>query len=513
LVPDDNSAKLLRDALAVRYETQSEEIIVELASGPSIGEILTEARSRFGGAPVGYVARDEAGALEALRQGADEAVALPTLHDEAIQGFYDRTVLRAAVRREQEQLRASMVHSEKLAALGTLVAGVAHEVNNPLTSVQLCVDACRSLLNPSLTVASELRRAADRGTGLGAEEVSRLCELARSGALSREGFELLEEMTIASNQIASIVRDLRIFARADATEEKQVVDVASLIDQALRLVSREFQDCYVERDYVRDTPRVLVAPGRLSQVLINVLVNAAQALREIERPSHRVRISTRADEEYVAVSISDTGPGIAADVLDHIFDPFFTTKRVGAGTGLGLSISRAVMQEMGGDLIVTSVHGDGATFIALVPVASSTAVAAAMRRSVPSVASHQLGDRASILCIDEDSGVLKAYSRALGKRCNVLLASDGQEAIELLSSGSSPDAVVTELNLPQLGGAEFYQWLCQARPSLARRTIFVVADDTAQDYQYFAAELDNPVLLKPINTSALIQAIDSAVQR
>jgi CheY-like chemotaxis protein len=247
-------------------------------------------------------------------------------------------------------------------------------------------------------------------------------------------------------------------------------------------------------------------------VLINTLVNAAHAIREIERPSHHVRISTRSDSEHVAISIADTGPGIAPEALDHIFDPFFTTKRVGAGTGLGLSISRSIMQDLGGDLLVTSVHGEGATFILLIPVADKADFLQAMRGSTASVAPPKHRERPSVLFVDDDQKVLRAYSRAFGRTCNVLLASDGQEAIDLLRSGSAPDAIVTELALPELDGAALYSWISRERPGLARRTIFVTADSTTERYRSFLSELGNPLLLKPVNAANLLDAINAAVQ-
>jgi two-component system, NtrC family, sensor kinase len=363
-----------------------------------------------------------------------------------------------------------------------------------------------------MKVTEELGKLAARGTGASPEQIARLSALARTGAPSSEGSQLFEEMLIASKAIADIVRDLRIFARSDERSEgRQIVEVADLIDQVLRLVGREFPtQVIVERDYAPGLPKLVVPPGRLSQVLINVLMNAAHAIRDIERPVHRVRISTRADDQHVAITVSDTGPGIAPTTLDHIFDPFFTTKRVGTGTGLGLSISRSIMMDMGGDLIVTSVHGDGATFIALVPLPDETSLRAA---ATAAVISRTLSsrERPSVLFVDEDNQILRAYSRALGRECNVLLAEDGQEAIDLLSSGSTPDAVVTELSLPQIDGAAFYAWLRNERPGLATRTVFVTAHSTTLEYKSFLRDVSNPVLLKPVNAPTLKAAIDDVI--
>src|SRR5260221_6587460 len=283
LVPDETSASALRDALSARCQVVSGEIHVEMAAGP-IAHAIEAARGRHGGAPLGFVALDEASALEALRVGADEALAWPPGSEQAIQGFLDRTLLRAKIRREQEVMRATVVHTEKLAALGTLVAGVAHEINNPLTVLQLTMEGCRALLLPAIKVKEELGRLVARGTGASPEQIGRLNALTRTGAPSSEGAQLLEEMLVASRAIADIVRDLRIFARsAERSESKQLVGVADLIDQVLRLVGREFpSQVIVERDYTPGLPKLVVPPGRLSRALLNALSNSAHSIREIE---------------------------------------------------------------------------------------------------------------------------------------------------------------------------------------------------------------------------------------
>ncbi|HVY26421.1 MAG TPA: ATP-binding protein [Polyangiaceae bacterium] len=508
LVPYLGCVERLRGTLADRFE--SEDIRVELVSGPP-AEVLSNARRQMGGAPIGFVVDDEVSALEALTAGADEVLIWPPRDDSAIQGFFDRVKLRATLRRGQERANAALVHAEKLTALGTLVAGVAHEINNPLTALQLGIEASANLLSPLAKVASELEMWASRGWGATPEQIQTLHALVDSGASPQEGRQLLDEMLGAIASIANIVRDLRIFARSDAgREEAQLLDVSDVIDQALRLAGREINVlARIERDYARDLPRVLVPHGRLTQVLVNVLANAAQAIREVERPAHRVRIVTRSDGENVAISISDTGPGIAPHILEHIFDPFFTTKRAGYGTGLGLSISRSIMYDLGGDLIVESVHGSGATFILLLPIPDYASVRRAyLRQRTVTATRSQPAPKRTVLVVDDDDRVLSAYARALGRSCDVLMASDGREAVELLSSGSQPDAIVCELALPELDGKALLEWLERERPELARRTVFVSSETTQQQYEDFVGQLANCVLTKPVSAGALLTALN-----
>ncbi len=511
LAPTEESANRIGCILRDRYE--SEDLCVLLLPTPA-EHAIREARSQFGGAPLGFVALDEVVALEAVSNGADEVLVWPARDDTAIHGFFDRTKLRARLRKEQEQSSAAVAHAEKLAALGTLVAGVAHEINNPLTVLQLSVEACTSLMKPLTNVAHELKVLSVRGGGATAEQVRTLFELSQTGAPQREGKELLDEMLAAATSIAEVVRDLRIFARSDGDREApELVDVNDVIDQALRLVGREVEAAgHIERDYSSELPRLVVPQGRLTQVLINILVNASHAIREVERPVHRVRISTRADEEFVAISISDTGPGIAPDAVERIFDPFFTTKRAGYGTGLGLSISKSIMRGLGGDLIVESVHGTGATFIAFVPIPDHATIREAYLHARGPSQHPRAVERRNVLVVDNDERILKAYARVLGRSCNVMIASDGQEAIDLLRSGSKADALVTELSLPDVDGQSLFEWLQQKEPALAERTVFVAAEATRERYKTFLGCVNNRVLTKPITASTLLMALNETVR-
>jgi len=397
-------------------------------------------RAADSGEPLGMVARTEEAAFAALAAGADDACLTQVLDLHRFIAFLDRVALRARRRRETENRQAAVAHAEKLAALGTVVAGVAHEINNPLGLMILVNESIRSVVEPLLRAQQEIFRLAERGGPMTADELGWLARTAQTGSTGSEIRGSLDDVDAALRTINDVVRDLRIFGRADSEEKPEPIYLPDLIDQALRIVGKQITIlATLERDYGPDLPRLLLPRTRLAQVLTNLLINAAHAIAEVKRPMHRVRISIRCDDEALALSISDTGPGIAPEVIERIFDPFFTTKRAEAatgGTGLGLSISRSILQALGGDLIVESVHGAGATFIAIIPLEGRrvsgpphTHPAAWRVSSAP--------PRSSVLVVDDEEPLLRTIASALRGRFDVMLAGDGQEAIDLLASGST----------------------------------------------------------------------------
>lgn len=237
---------------------------------------------------------------------------------------------------EQKKLMAQLMVSDRMASVGTLAAGVAHEINNPLAVVV-----------SSLGYMSECLE----GPGGGVEALR----------------EPLAEAIEAAQRVRRIVHDLKRFSRAPDEEFRAAVDVRAVIESTIRMAWNEIrhraqlvQDC-------REVPMVLVNEARLGQVLLNLVVNAAQALPEGRSDQNEIRITTRHEGDRVIVEVSDTGAGIAPENIGRIFDAFFTTKPVGVGTGLGLAISHRIVTSLGGELTVRSTVGEGTTFRVSLP--------------------------------------------------------------------------------------------------------------------------------------------------
>ena len=268
----------------------------------------------------------------------------------------------AARKRELERLQAQLVHSEKMASLGQLAAGVAHELNNPAGFIFGNMDLLRDYLGKVERILAVYDSAA-----LSIHEettVRELKERIRYDSLLSDIHSMLDDCLEGATRIRDVVLNLRLFSRLDEADFKKV-DLHESIDSTIRLLSRYYgagRICLL-KDYGA-LPSVYCFAGQLNQVWTNLLVNAAQAIEG----DGEVRIVTRLEGDFVVVTIADTGSGIPADVLNKIFDPFFTTKAVGEGTGLGLSISYGIIEKHKGNIVAESVVGQGSKFTISIPI-------------------------------------------------------------------------------------------------------------------------------------------------
>ncbi len=491
-VHDEATCELLRAAARASGAAISIE-----RTDRDLRDALTEARAADRSTALLFIAADEEDALAAIESGADEAATREGCDLRTVDRILGRAFARARTRLYNEQLYGSAAHAEKLSALGTLVAGVAHEINNPCSALTLSLQVVKYRLAPLFELAktagaTDEYRAALRSVLERADMRRFLPDLSST----------FEDMVRSTESISAIVGDLRLFARSEEHEQPQHVDLHALLDQVLRIAgSRIGAVAHIERDYDPRVSFAYVPRSRLAQVLTNIFVNAAQAMAEVARPMHRLRISTRADDEGVVISISDSGPGIPPDQLERIFDPFFTTKKPGEGTGLGLALSSDLVNRMGGQLMVESDFGQGATFLVYLPLGKPAARLDEPKGSAWAPESY--GRRPVILAVDDDERVLRAYARALREQYDVLLATDGQEAIDLLASGSHADAVLTDLQMIDIGGRQLIAWLAGERPTLAKRIVVATAVPMSEDEEAKLKERCAVVLYKPISYERL----------
>ena len=372
---------------------------------------------------------------------------------------------------EHEALRETLIRQARLVTTGTLAAGVGHEINNPLTYVGANIEFA-----------------------LGATR--RLAETAPSPQMS-ELIEVLDEARDGAERIGKIVRGLRAFARENAPLVP--VDVHAAIEIAVNMAVHELRGKVNVTKELREVPLVLGDESRLSQVFVNLLVNAAQSLPTADVERNRITIrSTHLDDGRVAIDVEDNGAGIAEDVVPRIFDPFFTTKEVGKGTGLGLSISHSIVASLGGDITCRSAPGKGTTFrVVLVSAGKSPEEVKPPSRR----ASQTLSAR--VLVIDDDQAVLRAIARLLRPESEVVALSDPHEALRRLESGERFDVILCDLMMPELSGMELYSRVEARNPHTAERFVFMTGGIIHAEVRAFLARVPNERVEKPFSQGTL----------
>jgi signal transduction histidine kinase/ActR/RegA family two-component response regulator len=381
----------------------------------------------------------------------------------------------------QQKTHARLVQSEKLAALGELTAGVAHELNNPLTAILLYAD------------------------------------LLQQRPLDAETTADLEKIAVEARRSAKIVRGLLDFSHQRAPERKPL-QVNDILRRSLELIRYELSSHGVEWvfDLSADIPMTMADPHQLQQVFINLLTNAWHALNTVERKGHltiRTRLAAQAAISHgkggpavIQIAIEDNGPGIMPDAQKRVFDPFFTTKPEGQGSGLGLSICHGIITEHGGNIWVESQPGLGATFFIELPVVLPVTREPADRPEQQEARQHENTGR--ILLIDDEPMVLEIVARII-RRANhrVDVADSGLKGLEWLAK-TPYDLILCDIHMPQLNGIKFYRLIEAEYPHLRRRIVFTTGDSISHSTQAFLDEVGLPFLRKPFEKEDLLALID-----
>ncbi len=404
-----------------------------------------------------------------------------TVHG-AVLVFRDLTAARTA-EATQENFRRQLIFADRMASVGTLAAGVAHEINNPLMYVAANVDT-----------AIEAVRALAGGS---------------ASAPMRNIAEMLIEAREGAGRITKIVRGLKTFSRVEQ-ERTSVTDLVSVLELSANMAFNEVRHrARLVEDYGK-VPLVDADDARLGQVFINLLVNAAQAMPAGDAEAQEIRIVTSTDADGRAVvEVSDTGPGITPSILPRVFDPFFTTKPVGVGTGLGLSICHTIVTGMGGQISARSELGRGTTFRIVLPASRSGPRAAFVRAA--SLADAPAQRVASVLVVDDEPSVGLAVRRIL-RGHEVTVVTSAWEAMDIVASGKDFDVVLSDLMMPGMSGMEFHAALSREHPTMASRVVFMSGGAFTPEANSFLDRVANKRLEKPIDIEQLRELVRESVE-
>jgi PAS domain S-box-containing protein len=395
-----------------------------------------------------------------------------------------RTIAHIMVHRdttERRLLQARLQMADRLASVGTLGAGVAHEINNPLAYM---------LVNLHL-VAEGLERL--RGSAV-THDVEPLHQVVR-------------ETVEGAERIASIVRDLKTFARGQQEDRLGPVEVSKAVELACKMADNVIKHRARLVTQFEPVPSVQGNESRLCQVFLNLLLNAAHAIPEGDAEEHEIRVVIReGGAGDVVVEVRDTGSGMSPEVQARIFDPFFTTKPVGEGTGLGLSICHGIIDSMGGRIAVESTLGKGSTFRVSLGVAGTPAEKRAEPAPVPAAG------RARILVVDDEPYVTRALQRSLTPDHEVAAVNGARAALKLLDGGSRFDLILCDVMMPGMTGMDLYAELNRFAPDQAQRVVFMTGGAFTPRALSFLQEVPNPKLSKPLDLRQLRTLVGRSAQ-
>ncbi len=399
-------------------------------------------------------------------------------------------VLRDVTERKELQLRLD--RSNRMASLGTLAAGVAHEINNPLTFITANLQGLEEDLPELVDQVKRLMGLISRDVG--PQQATRWFRQAGLEDLEAPADRLLARTRDAVEgaiRVRDIVQDLDTYARVDPGRPGRV-ELSRAIELAQTMCRHELKRGVAIDIDLGDLPPVFGEEGRLSQVFLNLIVNAAQAGAQL------IQLRARPTAEEIVVEVTDDGPGMPPEVLDRIFEPFFTTKEPGRGTGLGLAITREIVAGYGGSLDAASQPGRGTTVRVCLPISLEEE-----DETVIDEAPVPIDDRGEIrrriLLIDDERQLVDAYAMLLEKDYEVLTACTGQDALERLQEPGIFDAVICDLIMPDLDGMGIHAWLEVNRPELVDRLIWMTGGAVGQQAKDFLEESPNLVLKKPVD--------------
>jgi signal transduction histidine kinase len=446
-------------------------------------------------------------AVKAMRTGVHDF--LLKGHLKRLVAAIEREIREADMRAERRKIQEQLLISERMASMGTLAAGVAHEINNPLSVVvgnlhviRQDLEALVGRLNGQAAALPATDQATGQPAGLSAGPGSVQVEAVASAL--RESVRDAEE---AAERVRVIVRDLRVFSRPD-DDLRGSVDVHKVLESSLRMARNELrQRARITLDFGA-VPNVDGNEGRLGQVFLNLLVNAAHAIPEGRTGQNDIAVRTKFENGMVVVEISDTGSGIAPDVLPKIFDAFFTTKPIGIGTGLGLAICHRILTSLNGRIEVKSQVDLGTTFRVLLPPARAarTQSVPMLQRAVPATAAR----RGSILVIEDEPALCRVLERLLLPH-RVTTVMRAREALARIQAGEKFSIILCDLMMPEMTGMEFYGELIRHHGVMANRVIFMSGGVLSPHSREFLEKVPNLRLDKPIDTTRLHQLVDEAV--
>ncbi len=399
---------------------------------------------------------------------------------------------------DYKRLQAQIAQSDRLASMGMLAAGVAHEINNPLAYVLFNLESLTDHL-PRL-IDGMKRYKVSLEEHLGEEKLSQV--VGEAGELFKPEVlagvqEKFKDALGGTRRIRDTTRGLGTFSRVEK-DRLEPVDLMHVIEVAVSMVFNEIKyRARLVKDY-GVIPTVMASEGRLSQVFLNLLINAAHAIDEGDIENNEIRVRTWTDNEKICVEVRDTGKGIEPEHIERLFEPFFTTKEVGVGSGLGLAISKSIVEGYGGRIEVRSELGEGTSFVVCLPVGQKERPTKEVEVREKDVETEMRG---RIMVIDDEREIRTAIKRMLWNY-EVIEAGSGKEARQILQSDRAFDLILCDIMMPEVSGVDLHEWLVETYPSSAKQVVFITGGAFTPRTREYLSKVGNLLIEKPFDTDS-----------
>lgn len=384
-------------------------------------------------------------------------------------------VAKAQMMKEIEKAQEQLVQAEKMASIGRLISSIAHEINNPLTPI-----------------------------------VGYSQRLLEKNDLGKHEKESLQIIFNSAQRVVRIIEKLLAFSR-ESLPVRSYEDINSLIEQTLefREYQYELENVEIVRKLDPGLPKTMLDPGQIQQVLMNLLLNAEQAIAE-SRSSGRIEIETKLkNSSCIEITISDDGPGIADEIRDKVFDPFFTTKEPGKGTGLGLSVSYGIIKKHGGEIFIQEGVREGAGFVIDLPVTTPHGEYGGTENTETEDRIMEMKNK-RVLIVEDEVIMISLLKTVLEEEGYIAdIASCGREAIRNRDLGQY-DLIVCDIRLPDINGMELFKELKKRYPDVADR-VFFITGDTSSKTKKFLDKSGNPYLLKPFKIDKFKERVNEVL--
>lgn len=385
-----------------------------------------------------------------------------------------------------------------------LAETIAHEISNPISWVMqnlLLIKNEMESINKHIDMLHVI--AEEKDIKYKTNLIHVLSSEIKLSKLFIEFDEILNESLTGVQRVAEIVRNLKGFTRMSDSDLSEI-DVHDILHVAIDMASLEYKHrAQLITNFSENLPKVKANSSKLNQVFLNLIINAAQAIPEGGVTKNIIQISTSLKNESIKIEISDTGLGISHDDLPHIFEPFFTTKSIGIGTGLGLFISYDIISKLNGSIEVNSKINEGTTFSVYLPIFKNM-----NDGTHSSLIKKKLNNKKQVLIVDDEPYLLKSLSNILKDRYDIMPALGASEAIEILMQNQGNfDAIVCDLQMQDMSGADFYNYILQNYPQLVKKIIFTTGGLCSPMLENFLESIGNCLLEKPFTHDELVFSI------